>query len=115
MTRTVSSSFYKFLWILAHNLAALSLTLFYIGLEFREKIINFLKIITKDRRKSTDESDRHQIECHTSYVKKLPKHLAVILTLEHDKDVDLGRLCKIVEWSLVAGVNFLTFYDYRGN
>lgn len=115
MTRTLSSSFYRLLWLITHNLATVAVHLFFVGLEFREKIVNFIKNITQERRKSVVESERHHIESHASCVKKLPKHLVVILSIEHAKDVDLGRLGKLIEWSLWSDVNYLTFYDYKGN
>lgn len=115
MIRTISSSFYRLLWILAHNFVTVSVTIFYIGLEFREKIANFIKNITQERRKFVVGNERIYVESQSSYVKKLPKHLAVILTVDNEKDVDLGRLSNLVEWSLVSGVNFISFYDYKGN
>lgn len=115
MIRTISSSFYRLLWILAHNLVTISVAIFHVGLEFREKIVNFIKNIAQERRKFMVENERIYVESQSSYVKKLPKHLAVILSINNKKDVDLGRLSKLVEWSLVSGVNFISFYDYKGN
>ncbi|CRL04847.1 CLUMA_CG017900, isoform A [Clunio marinus] len=107
-------SLLKLLWIIAHLLADVLETIFYFGLEFRENFFNFIKKYTKSSWNHDSSDQRHQIELHLKNIKKIPKHLAVILNADSEKDIDLMQLTNLVDWSLISGVNFISFYDYKG-
>lgn len=107
-------SFYKLLWSLIHLLVNLIEELFFFGLEFRDNVFNYVKELSQVRRTREKEDDARLIERHINELKKLPKHLAVIVTAESEKDVDLKQLTNLVEWSLKSGVNFISFYDRNG-
>lgn len=109
----MSFSCYKVLWIIAHFLVDLLEAIYYFGLEFRKNFYNFIQNITKIRHQKTGD-ERHLIENHLNDIKKLPKHLAVILSVNSKSDVDLKQLTNLVLWSLSSGVNFISFYDYKG-
>lgn len=110
----MSFTFYKVLWIILHFVADLIEAIYFFGLEFRENFINYVKNITKVRRIQEEDDETQLIECHLNDLKKLPKHLAVILNANSVKDVDLRQLSNLVLWSLSCGVNFISFYDYKG-
>jgi hypothetical protein len=107
-------SFYKLLWALLHVLVDLLEAIFFFGVEFRENFFNYVKNLNKRRRKHEKESDAKLIEQHITELKKLPKHLAVIVKAENEKDVDLRKLTNLVLWSMSSGVNFISFYDHKG-
>lgn len=111
----MSFPYYKVLWIIVHLIADFIEAIGYFGLELRENLYNFIKNITKARQKQELGDDKRLIECHINEIKKLPTHLAVILDINKEKDVDLKQLTNLVLWSLWSGVNFISFYDYRGN
>lgn len=110
----MSLSFYKVLWIIIHLLADVIETIYIFGLEFRENFLNFIKNITQVRRIQGEKDDKQLIESHLSDLKKLPKHLAVILNANSVRDVDVRQLSNLVLWSLSSGVNFISFYDFKG-
>lgn len=107
----MSDFLYKVLWTLLHLLANLIESIYYFGLEFRENLHNFIENIGKSR---LPQDDKQLLERHTTKLKKLPKHLAVILSVSCQKDVDLNKLTNLVIWALNSGVNFISFYDYEG-
>jgi hypothetical protein len=109
------SRLYKLLWIIVHLLADLIETLWHFGFEFRENFRNFIKNFTKTRQFHESTDDKHLLESRIQELKKLPKHLAVILNANNTQDVDLRQLTNLVLWSLSSGVNFISFYDYKGN
>lgn len=110
----MSFSYYRVLWIIIHSLADLVEAIYHFGLEFRENFSNFIKNMTKSIQTDQLTSDRQLIERHLNKITKLPKHLAVILNVNSGKDVDLKQLTNLVLWSLSSGVNFISFYDYKG-
>jgi hypothetical protein len=60
------------------------------------------------------ENDKVIIDKSISDIKKIPKHLGVILNVKHEKDVDLSKLVQLISYSLHSGINFISFYDFRG-
>lgn len=111
----MKSAFYKVLWILVHRLFDLFEVIFIFGLECHEKLINFIINIPKSRRTDSFCDDQKIIEHSLNEMKKIPKHLAVILYLDDTSDGDdLIQLSKLVLWSLRSGVSFISFYDYKG-
>lgn len=110
----MSNFAYKALWTLLHLLANLIETVYYIGLEFREKLRYFIENIGKPRLQNDSISDAEFIERQIGKIKKFPKHLAVILSIDKQKDVDLNQLTNLVTWALHSGVTFISFYDYKG-
>jgi hypothetical protein len=113
----MNSLVYKWLYIIIHNLVNVFEEIFHIGFEIYEKIEKFVnyKLHPWFDKLKNKHNDRCFIYNNSECLKsKLPKHLAVILQLNDKKDVDLEKLSQIVEWSLVSGVNYLTFYDIRG-
>lgn len=111
----MSFPFYRVLWIVLHFLADFAETIYHFGFELRENFSNYIKIMTKSRHTDQLTDDRQLIERHLSEIKKLPKHLTVLLNADSEKDVDLMQLTNLVLWSLSTGVNFISFYDYKGN
>lgn len=110
----MSYSYYKVLWLLVHALVSLFEAIFHFGLEFRENFCNFIKKISQSRCNHTSKSDRLLIENQLHELKKLPKHLGVILSASSEKDVDVQKLTRLVTWALSSGINFISFYDYKG-
>lgn len=104
----------KVIWFIIHLFADLIESIYYFGSELRENFLNFIKNIAKERRRSDKEDDILYIEASLSELKKLPKHIAVILNLNRERDVDLSYLVNLIAWSLASGVNFISFYDYKG-
>lgn len=104
----------KVLWYLIHLLVDLFETFYYFGLEFRENFYNFIKNITKDQPISTKESELQLIESSVLDLEKIPKHIIVILNINNEKDVDLSQLTNLIYWSLSSGINYISFYDYKG-
>lgn len=109
----MSNFCHKVLWTLLHLLANILEPIYYYGLEFREKFRYFIENIGTSRLPN-DSNDAGLIEHQISNIKRFPKHLAVILTVNNQKDVDLNNLTKLVMWALNSGVNFISFYDYKG-
>lgn len=107
-------SYNKVLWIIVHLLADLIEAIYYFGLEFRENLSNFVKNISQPRRVKSSIDDILTIESHLKGIKKLPKHLAVLLSVNSEKDVDVIKLTNLVLWALSSGVEFISFYDYKG-
>lgn len=110
----MSFSYYRVIWIIIHSFADLVEAIYHFGLEFRENFSNYIKNMTKSRQTDQLTCDRQLIERHLNEITKLPKHLAVILSVNSEKDVDLNQLANLVFWSLSSGVNFISFYDYKG-
>lgn len=110
----MSFSFYKVLWMIVHLLADLIEAVYYFGLEFRENFSNFIKNISQPKQTHDFTDDRLLIQSRINEIKKLPKHLAVILNANSEKDVDLKQLTNLVLWALSSGVDFISFYDYKG-
>lgn len=107
-------SHYKVLWIIVHLLADAIEAIYYFGLEFRENLTNFVKSISQTRGVYSLSDDSLSIESRIKEIKKLPKHLAVILNAEREKDVDVKKLINLVLWALRSGTDFISFYDYKG-
>ena len=104
----------KVLWYIVHLLVDLFETFYYFGIEFRENFLNVIKNITKDQPSSTKESELQLIESSVQDLEKIPKHIIVILNINNEKDVDLSQLTNLIYWSMNSGVNFISFYDYKG-
>ena len=66
------------------------------------------------RQLKTSEHEKVHIEQRLHELKKVPKHLAVILSINRESDVELSRLADLVAWALSSGVNFISFYDFKG-
>lgn len=104
----------KVLWYLIHLLVDLFESIYYFGFELRENFLNFFKNITKDEPDSTKDSELQLIESSVQDLEKIPKHIIVILNINNEKDVDLSKLTNLIYWSMSSGVNFISFYDYKG-
>lgn len=103
------------LWMMLHWLADIIEAVFYFGLELREKLRCYTENIIKLRHpKRYLEDEAQLIERHISKLSKTPKHLAVILTADKRNEVEPDKLANLVTWALTSGVNFITFYDFRG-
>lgn len=50
-------------------------------------------------------------ECDTSKIKRIPGHLVVVIGYEDISYVDLAR---IISWSVVLGIQNVSFYDQDG-
>lgn len=97
-----------------HLLVDLIEAIYFFGLEFRENFSYFIKNISQPKHSHDYNDDRLLIESRIDELKKLPKHLAVILNANSEKDIDILQLTKLVLWALSSGVNFISFYDYKG-
>lgn len=104
----------KALWLFIHLIFDIIEAIYYFGQELREKIYCFIKNIGKDSQRNSKKHEIVFIETNISNLKKLPKHIGVILNLNNEKDVDLSKLANLVSWSLNSGVHFISFYDYKG-
>lgn len=110
----MSFSYYKVLWLFVHAVFSIAEAIFHFSLEFRDNFCNFIKKISQSRCKHTSTSDRHLIESQLHELKKLPKHMGVILSANSETDVDVQKLTCLVTWALSSGINFISFYDYKG-
>lgn len=104
---------YKVLWTIVHLLANIAEAFHNLRLEFQQNLFNFIKNLGQHN-KNKVINDRLVIENHLHVLEKLPKHLGVILNATKQTDVDVRQLAKIVFWALSSGVNFISFYDYKG-
>lgn len=104
----------KLIYLIVHILVEWIEAIFYFGLEFRDNFSNFINNAVRVRRLSSSSYEKVHIEQRLHELKKIPKHLAVILNLIRETDVDLSRLADLVAWSLSSGVNFISFYDFKG-
>lgn len=110
-------SYPKVLWIIIHLLTDFIETIYYFGLEFRENLTNFLINfinISQSRRVHNLFDDCQIIENRIKEIPKLPKHLAVILSANSENELDVRKLTSLVIWALSSGVEFISFYDYKG-
>lgn len=57
------------------------------------------------------EYDKELIGNVKKLVNKLPMHILVILG---DEKFDFESMANLVCWSIFAGVNCISFYDYKG-
>ncbi|KAG5684307.1 hypothetical protein PVAND_013542 [Polypedilum vanderplanki] len=110
----MESMILKAIWFIIHFIVDLIESLFYYGLEFRENFIYFIKNISIDSLSRSKKNELAYIEARINDLKKLPKHIAVILNINNKKDVDLSKLVNLVSWSMNSNVNFISFYDYKG-
>lgn len=104
----------KLIYFIVHVLAEWIETFYYFGFEFRDNFYNFINNVVQTRQLKTSKDEKVYIEHRLHDLKKVPKHIAVILDIKSEKDVDLSRLADLVSWSLVSGVNFISFYDFKG-
>jgi len=111
---TMNLLFFKLLLFILHRLADLIEAIYYFGLEFRENLRSFIKNINQPRRLYSFNYDILTIESKIKQLEKLPKHLAVLLNADTEKDVDVKNLTDLVLWALNSGVEFISFYDYKG-
>lgn len=101
----------KLIYLIVHVLVEWIEASYYFGLEFRDNLLNFINNVVPIRQLMTSA----QMQQRLHELKKVPKHLAVILNIKRETDVDLSRLADLVSWSLGSGVNFISFYDFKGN
>jgi hypothetical protein len=104
----------KLIYLIIHVLVNCIESFFYFGLEFQEKIFYFINYVAKERRKGSAAEETQLIERKVQDLDKIPQHIAVILHIKSEQDVDLSRLSDLVSWSLNSGVNFISFYDFKG-
>lgn len=57
------------------------------------------------------QTDKELIENVKTIIQKLPKHILVILG---DEKLTFECMANLVCWSIFAGVNCISFYDYKG-
>lgn len=106
--------FFKLLLFVLHWLADLIEAIYYFGLELRENLKSFIKNINQPRRLNSFKHDILTIESRIKQLEKLPTHLAVLLNADTGLDVDVKNLTDLVLWALNSGVEFISFYDYKG-
>lgn len=106
--------FLKLIYLIVHAVVEWIEAFYYFGLEFRDNFHDFINNLLSIRRSRTLASDKLYIEQRVHEIKKIPKHFAVILNISDETDVDLSRLVDLVSWTLSSGVNFITFYDFKG-
>lgn len=105
----------KVIYFIVHVLVEWIEAFYYFALRFRESIYNFINIAFRERQtRSPLKNEKVLIEQRIQEIKKIPKHLAVILNIKSERDVALSRLADLVQWSLCSGVNFISFYDVKG-
>lgn len=105
----------KLIYLIVHVLVEWIEAAYYFGFEFRDNLSNFVNNVVRVRQLKTSSHEKVHIEQRLHELKKVPKHLAVILNIKRETDVDLSRLADLVSWSLTSGVNFISFYDFKGN
>lgn len=107
------SIFHKIVWILLHTIANIAEKIYEIGLFLYEILKNFQR--AHNSRKSSNY-EKSVIEEHIHNLKKIPQHLAVLLNC-NAKDCELPKyenLANLVCWAFELGINYISFYDYRG-
>jgi hypothetical protein len=105
---------YKLIYLIIHVLVYIFEALLHFGLEFSQEILYFISYYVKDRRKGSFVDEAVLIERRVQDLDKIPQHIAVILHINNETDVDLSKLSDLVSWSLNSGVNFISFYDFKG-
>lgn len=68
----------------------------------------------RDRKVTSLDGDKVIIDRNLHNLNKIPQHIAVLLYLKNETDVDLSQLSDLIFWSLNSGVNFISFYDFKG-
>lgn len=110
-------SYLKVLWTIIHLLVSLVESGYNFGLEFREKsknFVNFIQNIGRSKRNHDYRDDKLLIERTLVEIRKYPRHLAVILNVNKQEDVDVSQLISLTIWAMSSGTNFISFYDYKG-
>lgn len=110
----MENSLLKLVYLIVHVLVEWIEAFYYFGLEFRDNFYNFVNNVLQKRPTRTSADEKVYIEQRVQEIKKVPKHIAVILNISRETDVDLSRLADLVSWSLSSGVNFISFYDFKG-
>lgn len=97
---------YKALWFLIHFFVD-----FYLGIcrLWKQLCHNINELLFVKRRSLSD--DKEMIESARSLLKKIPKHLVVVLGIETP---DYRILSQMIFWSLSVGIQQISFYDHKG-
>ena len=104
----------RLLYLIIHHLVDSVEAIFYFGLEFRDNLYNFVNNLLRDRKRTTLDGEKAIIDRNLHNLDKIPQHIAVLLHLKNGTDVDLSQLSDLIFWSLNSGVNFISFYDFKG-
>lgn len=99
---------YKFLWVLLHYAYTLVRLIQWLSKWLHDW---FLSITTPRPVLSIDE-ERKLIEEHVGCMKKLPRHLSINVGIEEPNFLILSR---VIYWALSAGIEVVSFYDYKGD
>lgn len=111
----MENSILKLIYLIVHMLVDCIETIFYFGLEFRDKFFNFINNSLKEGNITSSANEKVIIERNLQSLKKIPQHIAVILNIRNKGDVELSKLVDLIHWSLISGINFISFYDFKGN
>lgn len=101
--------FYKLLWILIHFAYNFLDYICHLTLHIHTECVRIQKLCLQMPKNL--ESDKDLIEKVKKLVQKLPTHILVILG---DEKFSFECMANLVCWSIFAGVNCISFYDYKG-
>lgn len=104
----------RIIYLIIHLLVDYVESFFYFGLEFRDKFYNFINTLLRDRKRTSLDDEKAILDWNLQILDKIPQHIAVLLHLNEETDVDLSKLSDLIFWSLHSGVNFISFYDFKG-
>lgn len=96
---------YKLLWHLVHTVFTIFKCIHDIYLQLECKLIEW-RLGNRCEAQILDN-----LQKATAKLKKMPKHLTILLGTEEPSHNDLAKL---VLWSLTAGISFISFYDVQG-
>lgn len=101
----MSVDIYKVIWLFLHFICDV--------IEYCVRLFYAVKRkVTIGNRRENLLDDKALIEFTRDYITKIPLHLVVILGTESPPDFKI--LSKLVFWSLSAGIQNISFYDYKG-
>lgn len=100
---------YETLWLLLHAVFRLVVAV------RREWLDAVARVAAHFEPPATPARERELIERVRTELSKLPAHVSVILNAETpDDERTAAKLAQLLRWSEYAGIEHLSFYDYRG-
>lgn len=102
--------FYKLLWIIIHLAYRFVSHIINLSLHIYTEYVQIPKSCILQV-PANFQTDKDLIENVKKLIHKLPKHILVILG---DEELGFECMANLVCWSIFAGVNCISFYDYKG-
>lgn len=103
---------YSFLLFIIHFVVSFCEKLYYLSVKVYEGCQHFLKKTILCENLSLDEPGI--IDRAIKQLSKLPKHIVVLLKFDNNEPINYESLTNLIHWSSLAGVRYISFYDYQG-